>query len=268
MLPWQKGSINKGWAVCIKVLKSCMESKYWNYVGCIDHRDKQRSYSWKPEMYETKQASVQNAWDIQSFRVLGSSCSAQGFFDLLQIVFYSDLPVSYNCNLEAIQSTCIFFCLFLNPAHVPEKMIAQKYTNGDRPHHTLWRWSYVWLLPSQAKCCVISPFAQTKWYQPCPVGQFTEPAGILHIALFTSKSSFSTQGSPDSGRGSLPILTLMCHHHWPGWAPGAGTRSQVMQQRHTHWKPRMAPMYLVAENNSIPGRNWPLKVSQKGTATL
>lgn len=51
-------------------------------------------------------------------------------------------------------------------------------------------------------------------------------------------------------------------------APRAGTRSQVMQQKHTHWKPRMAPMYLVVENNSIPGRNWPLKVSQKGTATL
>lgn len=85
-------------------------------------------------MYETKKTSVQNAWDIQSFRALGSSSSAQGFFDWLQIVFYSDLPVSYNFNLEAIQSTRIFFCLFLNPAHVPEKIIAQKHTQMVTDH--------------------------------------------------------------------------------------------------------------------------------------
>lgn len=127
MLPWQKRLINKKWVLCIKeVLKSCMKSKYWNYVGCIDHRAKQSSQSWKPDMYETKKTSIQNAWAIQPFRILGSSCSAQRFFDWLQIVLYSDLPVSYHFNLEAIQSTCILSCLFLNPAHVPEKTIAQK----------------------------------------------------------------------------------------------------------------------------------------------
>lgn len=129
MLPWQKGLINKGWAICIKVLKSCMKSKYWNYVGCTDHRAKEVSHEnltcMKQSQRKNKQ-SVKNAWANQSLRVLGSSCSAQGFFDWLQIVLYSDLPVSYNFNLEAIQSTCTFFCLFLNPAHVPEKMIAQK----------------------------------------------------------------------------------------------------------------------------------------------
>lgn len=126
MLPRQKGLINKGRAVCIKVLKSCMKSKYWNYVGWIDHRAKQRSQSWKPDVYETKKASVQNAWANQSFRVLGSSCSAQGFFDCLQIVLYSDLPVSYHFNLEAIQRKPAYSSVSLNPAHVPEKMIAQK----------------------------------------------------------------------------------------------------------------------------------------------
>lgn len=81
--------------------------------------------------------------------------------------------------------------------------------NGDRPHHMLWRWCCVWLLPSQAKCTVISPFTQTKWYQPHPVGQFKGPAGILHIVLSASKSSFSSQESPGPERW----CTLHPHPH-------------------------------------------------------
>lgn len=171
-------------------------------------------------MYETKKASAQNAWADQSFRVLGSSWSAQGFFDWLQIAVYSDLPVFYNFNLEAIQSTCIFFCLFLNPTRSWKDDCIEMYINDDRPHHMLWKWCCLWLLPSEAKCCVISPFAPTKWYQPCPVGQFTGPAGILHIAL-PPNPAFLPKEAQAHQDDVLTFLTLMCCNHRPGWASSA-----------------------------------------------
>lgn len=116
-------------------------------------------------------------------------------------------------------------------------------------------------IPSKMLCNL--SLCQTKWYQPCPVGQFAGPAGILHIAL----SAFPRKPRP--GRWSLPILTLVppqlarLASSAQGWDMLSGAAAE-----HAHCKLRMGPMYLVAENNSIPGRNWPLDVRQKGTATL
>lgn len=65
---------------------------------------------------------------------------------------------------------------------------------------------------------------------------------------------------------TLPGDTLPCSHHWP--ALGTGKCSHELHCGRTPYKSRTGPMDWVAENNSIPGRNWPLKVRQKGISTL
>ena len=98
----------------------------------------------------SSQCSEGTRWSVIQVFKRAIISSAQELSAQLQ-----NLPLSYYCSLEAIQSTCRFFCLLFHHAHAPENTdCTEMSVNGFRPQwlfHVLWSWCCIWLLPSQAK---------------------------------------------------------------------------------------------------------------------
>lgn len=215
MLPWQKGLINKGWTVCIKVLKSCMKSKYWNYVGCTDHRAKEVSHENLTCMKQSQR---------KTNKVLR-------MHELISHWWFWGVPAQHRDFLTGCKLCFTLICPFpiiliwrlsKAPAHSSVSFWILHMFLKRWLHRNVYKWwqttpyavevmlSVSAAIPSKTQT---SPFAQTKWYQPCPV-----VSTILHIALSASKSSFSSQGSPGPGRWGTPHP----HPHVLPSSPGLG----------------------------------------------
>lgn len=116
---------------------------------------------------------------------------------------------------------------------------------------------YCWLLPShviQTVSC--SPPSKISTMMSIRYGKWAMPAN----PSLPPREAHSWEVS------TLPGDNLPCCHQSP--ALGTGKCSHELHCGHTQYKSRTGPMDWVAENNSIPGRNWPLKVRQKGISTL
>lgn len=109
--------------------------------------------------------------------------------------------------------------------------------------------------------CNDVPFPQTEWYEPCLHDCSWVLWGSTPHCPCCLQNQSSLQGKPMLHmRTSLARLGIQRSR--------AGTCSQVLQWRLTQCKSRTGPMDLVVENNSVLGRNQPLKVREKGIATL